>query len=594
MAETKRTSSLWVLLSVFFFWGFVAASNTVLIGLFKKNFELTQAQSQLVDMAFYLSYFVGAGVYLIISMMFGDPLNKVGYKKGLIAGLIISAFGAICFVPAAGSESFVMMLVSLFTIGLGFSLQQIVANPYVIALGDPATGSHRVSLAGGINSFGTTIGPLLLAYALFGSVKGSDNVILRSEMGVEPVSVNIERTTNKTQTIDGPVFTLERTHAGHLPYYYLANNADSAGINGQYEFMSSKGLGVVIIYNETPHKTEKQVAQLKRNYPNSHIPIITINEETYIHLLSAIKTIDGAYMKLDLMGVEKVKTPSIILAIAFMLFAIILGMSKLPPVTNSEKMEKDWGAFKYPQVIYGMIAIFFYVGTEVTTQSNLQALMKQENFLGLDVDKTVHYISLYWGCLMIGRWTGALRVFNFSKTMHYVMMVVVPLLAYGVILGVNYLKGSPMDDLYYFLPFVFILIVGFFLTREKPARTMMLFGAMAMVMMLIGLFTSGRLAIYCFVSCGLFCSVMWPCIFSLSTAGLGKYTTQASSLLIMMIIGGAVIPFVQGRLADTMGIHASYIVPLIGFAYLTFYGWEVKYILQKQGLDYDSQITDGH
>jgi len=112
--------------------------------------------------------------------------------------------------------------------------------------------------------------------------------------------------------------------------------------------------------------------------------------------------------------------------------------------------------------------------------------------------------------------------------------------------------------------------------------------------MLIGLFTSGRLAIYCFVSCGLFCSVMWPCIFSLSTAGLGKYTTQASSLLIMMIIGGAVIPFVQGRLADTMGIHASYIVPLIGFAYLTFYGWEVKYILQKQGLDYDSQITDGH
>jgi len=594
MADNKRSSSLWVLLSVFFFWGFVAASNTVLIGLFKKNFELTQAQSQLVDLAFYFSYFVGAGVYLIISVLFGDPLNKVGYKKGLVTGLLISAIGALCFIPAAGSESFGMMLFSLFTIGLGFSLQQIVANPYVIALGNPATGSHRISLAGGINSFGTTIGPLLLAYAIFGSISGGDNATLNSEMGVDPVSVSIERTTNKTQTIDGPIFTLERTHAGHLPYYYLANNADSAGICGQYEFMSSKKLGVVIIYNENPHKTTKQVELLKRNYPKSHIPIITINEETYIHLLSAIKTMDGASMKLSLMGVEKVKTPSMILAIAFILFALILGTSKLPPVTNAEKMEKDWGALKFPQVIYGMIAIFFYVGTEVTTQSNLQALMKQEDFLGLDVDKTVHYISLYWGCLMIGRWTGALRVFNFSKTTHYVMMVVVPLLAYSVILGVNYLKGSPMNDLLYFLPFVFILIVGFFITQEKPARTMMLFGAIAMVMMLVGLFTTGKVAIYCFVSCGLFASVMWPCIFSLSTAGLGKYTTQASSLLIMMIIGGAVLPFVQGKLADSMGIHASYIVPLIGFAYLTFYGWEVKFVLQKQGLDFDSQITEGH
>lgn len=592
MGAAKR--SLWVLMSVFFFWGFVAASNTVLIGLFKKNFELTQAQSQLVDLAFYFSYFVGAIIYLMISMAFGDPLNKVGYKKGLITGLLISAVGALCFIPAAGEQSFTMMLVSLFIIGLGFSLQQIVANPYVIALGDPASGSHRVNLAGGINSFGTTIGPLLLAYAIFGSIRGSDNATINSQMGLEPVSVTIERTTNKTQTIDGPVFTLERTHAGHLPYYYLANNADSAGLCGQYQFMSSKGMGVVIIYNDNPHKTAEQVEMLKRNYPASHIPIITIREDTYIHLLSAVKTVDGATMKLELMGVEKVKGPSMILAVAFILFAIILGMSKLPSVKNEEKMEKDWGAFKYPQVIYGMIAIFFYVGTEVTTQSNLQALMKQENFLGLDVDKTVHFISLYWGCLMIGRWTGALRVFDLSKSMHYLMMIVVPLLAYAVILGVNYLKGSPINDLLYFLPFVFILIIGFFLAQEKPARTMMLFGAFAMGMMLIGLLTSGRLAVYCFVSCGLFCSVMWPCIFSLSTAGLGKYTTQASSLLIMMIIGGAIIPWVQGRLADTMGIHASYIVPLVGFAYLTFYGWEVKYVLQRQGLDYDSQIKGSH
>lgn len=590
----SKGSSLGVLLGVFFFWGFVAASNTVLIGLFKRNFELTQSQSQLVDLAFYFSYFVGAGLYLLNSVFFGDPLNKIGYKKGLIAGLVISAIGALCFIPAASSQSFNMMLCSLFIIGLGFSLQQIVANPYVIALGDPATGSHRVSLAGGINSFGTTIGPLLLAFAIFGSINNSDKAILTSSIGEEKISVNIERSSNKTETLEGPIFIQERVVMGKLPYYYLSKNADSSSLSGQYAYMAEKRKGAVIIYNEERSKTDAQMAMIRREFPDAKIPVLSLTKENYIHVLSAINTPDGVKLKVSLMGVEKVKTPSMILAISFLVFALILGLSKLPPVTNNEKMEKDWGALKFPQVVYGMLAIFFYVGTEVATQSNLPALMKQDNFLGLDVDKTVHFISLYWGCLMIGRWTGALKVFNFSKVTNYVMMVVVPLVAYSVILGVNYLKGSPMNDLLGFLPFVFILIAGFFIAQEKPARTMILFSVMAMIMMLIGLMTSGRLAVYSFVSCGLFCSVMWPCIFSLSIAGLGKYTTQASSLLIMMIIGGAVLPFVQGRIADSVGIHISYLVPLLGFAYLAFYGWKVKGILQKQGVDFDSQIKSGH
>lgn len=593
MSKTKG-SSLGVLMSVFFFWGFVAASNTVLIGLFKKNFELSQSQSQMVDLAFYFSYFVGAGVYLLYSMLFSDPLNKIGYKKGLIAGLIISAIGALCFIPAADNQSFQMMLGSLFTIGLGFSLQQIVANPYVIALGDPATGSHRVSLAGGINSFGTTIGPLLLAFAIFGSIKNSDKAYVTSSIGEEPISVTIERATNKTETIEGPIFIQERVVMGKLPYFYLSKNADSSSLVGQYEYMAEKKKGAVIIYNDNHSTTEAQVSIIKKMFPDSRVPVISLNKENYIHVLSAINTADGARIKLNLMGVEKVKTPSLILAGAFLLFAVILAMSKLPPVTNDEKMEKDWGAFKFPQVIYGMIAIFVYVGTEVTTQSNLPALMKQENFLGLDVDKTVHFISLYWGCLMIGRWTGALKVFNLSKKMNTVMTVVVPLIAYSVILGVNYIKGSPISDFINFLPFVFILIAGFFIAQEKPARTMMLFGMMAMVMVIIGLLTTGKCAVYCFVSGGLFCSVMWPCIFSLSIAGLGKYTTQASSLLIMMIIGGAIFPVIQGKISDSVGIHFSYVVPLSGFAYLAFYGWKVRSILKKQGLDFDAEVKSAH
>lgn len=487
MNNNAKTSSLVTLISVFFFWGFVAASNSVLIPLFKKHFDLLQWQSQLVDFAFYISYTIGSILYFAISYSTGDPLNKIGYKKGLIIGLCISAVGALGFVPAAAIKSYPLMLSSLFVVGLGFALQQIVANPYVIALGNPATGSHRVSLAGGINSFGTTIGPLLLSVAIYGNI---------AQKGEVPIS------------------------AVELPYLILFG--------------------------------------------------------------------------------------------MFILFAIILGISKLPPVTNPEKIERGFGAFKHPQILWGMLAIFIYVGVEVTIQSNMPALMEKPEILGLDHTKTVHFISLFWGCLMIGRWTGAISVFNPTKMMRRLLMVVVPLIAFVVIIVVNYIKmnaegnSAQVADLCGFFPMVLFIIVAFFVANKKPARTMILFGSLAALMMLIGLLTTGKVALYAFVSGGLFCSIMWPCIFSLSIAGLGKYTSQGSSLLIMMIAGGAAIPPLQGLICDAdkwsaggiMGIswtHFSYIVPLLGFSYLAFYGWKVKSVLKAQGIDYDAQTeVHGH
>jgi FHS family L-fucose permease-like MFS transporter len=223
--------------------------------------------------------------------------------------------------------------------------------------------------------------------------------------------------------------------------------------------------------------------------------------------------------------------------------------------------------------------------------------MKQSYMLGMPSNKTVHFISMYWGSLMIGRWTGALTVFNLSRKRKKILTVVVPLIAYVVILAVNYIKFSAandlekMNDLYGYLPFVFILIVGFFLAQEKPARTMILFGSMAGIMMLIGLLTTGRVALYSFMSGGLFCSVMWPCIFSLSIAGLGKFTNQGSSMLIMMILGGALIPPMQGYIADMTNIHISYLVPVFCFAYLVFYGWKTRKVLREQGIDYDTGVS---
>ncbi len=182
MSSKSNQSALFTLTTVFFFWGFVAASNDILIPVFKEAFDLTQGQSQFVSIAFYISYTVGSLIYMGISLMIGkDLVNKMGYKNGLVLGLIISALGTLLFYPAANTGSYPLMLAGLFTVGLGFSLQQTVANPLAIALGPVKTGSQRLTLAGGINNFGTTIGPLIVSFAIFGTASsGSTNMSIES------------------------------------------------------------------------------------------------------------------------------------------------------------------------------------------------------------------------------------------------------------------------------------------------------------------------------------------------------------------------------------------------------------------------------
>jgi FHS family L-fucose permease-like MFS transporter len=461
----KLQSSFVALISVFFFWGFVAASNGILIPLFKDKFTLTQFQSQLVDLAFYAAYAVGSIIYFFTSRAIGDPINKIGYKKALILGLLISAVGSLFFIPAASLNSYPLLLCALFVIGLGFALQQIVANPFVINFGAKETGAQRLSLAGGINSFGTTIGPVLLSYALFGNI-----------------------------------------------------NAPAAADS----------------------------------------------------------------------SLDAVKIPALILFALFILCASILWFSKLPEVTNSEKLDKDLGALKYPQLTLGMIAIFVYVGVEVTIQSNMGALLAMPEIKGIDHTKISHFISLYWGSLMIGRWTGALAVFNFSKTVKIIMQFITPFIAFGVIYGVNYLRGSNVDDFLFYIPYILLATAIFIFSGDNPARTLMILSLTACAMMIIGLVSTGNLALYSFISGGLFCSVMWPCIFALAINGLGKYTNQGSSLLIMMILGGAIIPPFQGFLVDVLNPHLSYIITVFCFAYLAWYAFKVTSIFKKQGVELDN------
>ena len=123
---------------------------------------------------------------------------------------------------------------------------------------------------------------------------------------------------------------------------------------------------------------------------------------------------------------------------------------------------------------------------------------------------------------------------------------------------------------------------------------LMVFSILGIIAMTIGLLTTGKLGTYAFLSGGLFCSIMWPCIFALSIAGLGKYTTQGSAFLVMMILGGAIIPPIQGKLADIIGIHQSYFIAVICFVYLAFFAFRVKGILKAQGIDFDQQLSGGH
>jgi FHS family L-fucose permease-like MFS transporter len=242
-----------------------------------------------------------------------------------------------------------------------------------------------------------------------------------------------------------------------------------------------------------------------------------------------------------------------------------------------------------------MIAIFTYVGVEVSIQSNMGALLKDTAFGGFDESHISHFISLYWGSLMIGRWTGAISAFDLSKSTKKILGVVMPYLAFGLILFVNSMGGKDVSDLYMYAVCVLGLIIANFIGQEKPAKTLMLFAIFGILAMVIGLMTTGQVALYAFISGGLACSIMWPCIFSLSIAGLGKYTSQGSSFLIMMILGGAIIPPLQGKLADSIGIHMSYIIPVFCFAYLAFFAFKAKAVLKTQGIDEDQlEAAGGH
>ena len=545
--KNQNNPALFTLITVFFFWGFFGASNGVFIPFCKTYFQIDQFQAQLVEFAFYGAYFIGALVLFIWSSYSKvDILNNWGYKKGIIYGLLISILGAVFMYPSVnGAEQgdtqvFYYVLIALFIIGLGFSLQQTAANPFAVSLGDQSTGSNRLNLAGGVNSFGTAIGPILIAFVLFGSASEVDWDII------------------ELSSVQGLYIAVAIAFLLVAIFFYVSKNLPDAKNDEPFEpAFKAKNMLIImtvimtisfgwIFYSYTPAFENTEVTDLE-NY-------------RLILTIACLISVFGLIFKAN---------------------------------SSASKNSQGWGALKYPQLAWGMLGIFTYVGVEVTIQSNLGELLKVDvgegiNAIGLavlDEAQSAKYIALYWGGLMIGRWTGSIGAFDISNSLKKILLFITPFIAFGVIIAVNAFSNPlTLVEIGIFSLLIIIQIIGFYLAKDNAVKIMTIFSSLGIIAMLIGIFGSGNIALFAFLTGGLFCSIMWPCIFSLSITGLGKYTSQGSSFLVMMILGGAIIPPLQGKLADIFGIISSYWIAVLCFIFLLIYSITTKKILSKQKL----------
>lgn len=427
---------------LFFAWGFMTVFNDVLIPRFKTAFELTYFRAMLVQFAFFGAYFVGSLLYFLISAFKGDPIARLGYKNGVVIGLLISATGTGLFWPAANLVSYPLFLGALFIVGLGFAMLQIAANPYVTILGPERTASSRLNLAQAFNSLGTTTGPVI---------------------------------------------------GGYLIFQYFAQS--------------------------------------------------------------------GAH------GAESVKVPYLIATLAFLLLAVTFYFIRLPHVGEG-KIEPGLDALKHPHVVLGILAIFMYVGGEVSVGSAIISFLGQPSVAGLSEMEASHYVSLFWGGMLIGRFMGAIELSELAPSSKQGALVAVPVLAF-VVLGLL----RSWNEVLLYAPFLVLCWVGFLIGRGNAGRTLMLFSLMVAVLLAVAIGVGGKVAMWCIIGAGLFTSIGWSNTFALAIDGLGIYKSQASSLLVMAIVGGALLPPLQGWLADHSSIQQSFVVPLVAYAYVAFYGW---------------------
>lgn len=399
--------ALAVVTTVFFMWGFLTCLNDILIPHLKAVFELNYARAMLVQFTFF-------GAYFLMSLPAGRLVAHLGYKKGIVAGLVIAGIGALGFWPAAHLRIYEAFLAALFVLATGITVLQVAANPYVALLGPENTASSRLTLAQALNSLGTAIAPIFGGMLILNSaVKSAD------QLAALPATEQLAYRVQEAQSVQGP---------------YV-------------------GLAVVLF-----------------------------------------------------------------------LLAMFVFLLRLPALTEAteqadHKKHTLGEALRHPHVLFGVLAIFFYVGAEVAIGSFLVNYLSMPNIGGFSEQEATKYVSAYWTLAMVGRFIGSALLAKF------------------------------------------------------PPRTLLALFALACVaLLLLTMSGAGSVAVYSIVAIGLFNSIMFPTIFALGIERLGPLTGKASSLLIMAIVGGAVVPFAQGLLADRIGVQHAFVLPLLCYGYIVWYG----------------------
>ncbi len=451
---------------LFFMWGFITCMNDILIPYLKQLFKLTFFESMLVQFCFFGAYFIGSLIYFLISISKGDPINKAGYKKGIIFGIFLAAFGCVLFYPAATFSYYPLFLGALFILGLGFTVLQITANAYVSLLGSEESASSRLNMTQAFNAFGTTIAPVL---------------------------------------------------GGHLIF----------------EFFSSP---------------------------------------------------DGSF------SAVATRIPYLIFAGILLLVALLISRVKLPSFqTQEEEIVKGWGALQFSHLKFGVFAMFCYVGGEVAVGSFIISFLEQPQIMGFNEIISKNYLSLYWGGAMIGRFLGAISLNqSLSQGKKAIYMLGAAAAVFLVIFSIVDLSFAQIS---FFIGFIVLNFIAFFIGKAAPARTLSIFAAVNVVLLISAMVNHGELAMYSILGIGIFNSIMFSNIYTLAISGLGKYTSQGSSLVVMAILGGAIVPIFQGYLADQLGVQHSFIIPVFCYLVILIFG---AYCSKYLGHVENTEAKSGH
>jgi len=430
MSTTKKSykSAFVFLTTLFFLWGFITVLVDSLVPRLKDVFEMSYAKTVLVQFAFFVAFFV-------FSLPAGAILAKIGYKKGIVFGLLTMALGCILFYPAAEYRLFSVFLIGYFTLAGGITVLQVAANPYVALLGTEDGASSRLNLSQAFNSLGTTIAPVIGAlFLLSDSVKTSSEIALLSEV--------------------------EKSN------YYIAEAAT-------------------------------------------------------------------------------VQTPFLMISLFIVGLALVFLFIKLPTVIQESPKGGYLTLLKNKALLMGALGIFVYVGAEVAIGSFLVNYFSDEGLAAI--------VSQNETMMSIANTIASVFNKSFSEADPKSLLGVFVIFYWG---------GAMVGR-----------FIGAYLTKIlAPGKVLAVFAMLAVTMILISINTTGLLSMWSILSVGLFNSIMFPTIFTLSLEGLGDLKAQASGLLCMAIVGGAIIPFAFGSLIDNFGFKIAFILSILCYGYILFYG----------------------